>query len=472
MWKLPLLFLCFSQISQISSQNETGIELTFKLLAQGEQNIKLTNKTDVVLVFGGSGSGKSTFIQWMTGNTNLLSKETFPASGEYLIEDKNDRIGSSKFSKTLFPELVVDEITGIAYYDFAGFKDTRSPSHDIAASFFMKSVLDHVKNVKMLFLTSYFTVQEGMDRSGFPGLLKNINNLIGDIDKFNNSFALVVSKVDNTYVQQGNTLVLKPDSTVIAGIADYLRKVRKDFEEDLKNPDISDKKWKFSRNAIKIVDILLTEEKGEYPRIKLLRKPNKEGPLNENELLAKGKVMMQQMISENLRFTHTDPSDFGFTISDNSKLQINDWVAEINDQVTAIIGGIVNAIKKHLESFVEPMRVEIDANDLDALNQTAPLEFLTQGQKILTDAVDYFSHLSGLNGMGERLATYLSKLGVDVPESMVKDLSKLSKYFEFFQLFREDPLQVSSMAWKSSFQSLLTYLTGSKQALFCRVATL
>lgn len=65
------------------------------------------------MVFGATGSGKSTFIQWIASdNKNLISKETFPDSGEYLIEDTNNKIGSSMVSKTLFPELVIDVETG------------------------------------------------------------------------------------------------------------------------------------------------------------------------------------------------------------------------------------------------------------------------------------------------------------------------------------------------------------------------
>lgn len=461
------IYLCFSQIAQILCQNKTAIQSTFELLEQGQNQTKLTNETDLVLVFGATGSGKSTFIQWIAGdNTKLISKETITDSDEYLIEDMDDRIGSSKFSKTLFPELVVDELTGTTFYDFPGFSDTRSASHDIVASFFMKSVMDHVKNVKMLFLTSYSTVREGMDRVGFPGLLQNIDDMIGDIEKFKNSIALVVSKVDNIYIKNGKMLM--PDSTVVKGIAGYLLKITTDFETDLRNPDISDKKRKLSEKAIKIINILLTQEGGKYTRIILFRRPNEAGPLSEIELLVEGKVIVHQMVSKNLQFTHTDPNDFGFTISDTSKLEIHKVENEINDQITAIIERIVSDIQYRLKSFVAPVREKIDVSNLEALSLDEAIEFsiiTSSAQVILFDVVTYFTHLRAIGGMGEKLTTYLFKLGVEVPGSMKENMSKFSKYFEFLQHFSEKPLLVQSLSWTTSFKSALTYLTESDQSI-------
>lgn len=323
MRKLMLLLslLCFSIFSQVSCQNDTEVRETLELLEEGRKTIELTNDTDVVLVFGASGSGKSTTIQWMTGDNNkLVAKEIQPGSGIYIIEDKNDRIGSSSVSKTLYPELVSDTATGTSFYDFPGFSDTRSPSYDIAASFFMKHVMDNVKNVKMLFLTSYYTVQKRNDRSVFPGLLKNIDDLIADLDKFSNSMALVVSKVENIFIKEQGKIVLKSDSSVIEEIASYLHELKEDYQNDLHRSEISDKRRNFCTNAIKIISIFLTKENGEYTRIKLFRRPDEEGPLSNNPLLTAEKTALQKMISESLRFTNTGPNDFRFTISDNSKL--------------------------------------------------------------------------------------------------------------------------------------------------------
>lgn len=371
---LLFFYLCFSQNSQIFCENKTEVQTTFELLERGRKQIKFPDENDVVVVFGATGSGKSTFIEWITGdNKNLISEEIRSGSYEYLIREANDRISSSTVSKTLFPELVVEHSTGAQFYDFPGFSDTRSSSHDIAASFFIKSVMDRVENVKILLMTSYHTVQEGVDRAAFPKLLKNVNDMIGDVDKFNNSIALVVSKVNNDYIRQGRTQILKPDSSVIAGIANFLLAVKKDYEADLTRSDI--RKQRLSTNALKIIKILLTQKNGEYTRIILFRRPDEDGPLSEIALLKEGKVVAQQVISRELHFTKTDPNDFGVTISDESKLEINSLVSAINDQVTDSVAAIAEKIKENLKSFIEPVHKKIETKNIESLSSTEAKEF-------------------------------------------------------------------------------------------------
>lgn len=352
--------LCFSTVLKVSCQNGTEIQRTFELLEEGRKLIQITNNTNVVLVMGVSGAGKSTFSQWIAGEDDkLISVETRPGSGKYLIRDENNKIGLSTVSKTLFPELHTDEATETTFYDFPGFSDTRNPSYDIAASYFIKHVLERVRNVKIIFLTSFYSVEMGADRFVFPGLLKNINELIKNIDKFRDSIALVVSKVDNIHTE---------DSSIIEDIASCLEEFNKDFRNDLKRSDISVKKRKFIVNAMKIIKIFLTKENGEYSRIKLFRKPNAQGPLSENEILTDEKLAVQKLLSGNLRHTSIKHNDFGFTISDDSKLEIINLAAVINDQITDSINQIATTVKKHLTSFVEPVRGKIDVENLGTLS--------------------------------------------------------------------------------------------------------
>lgn len=476
-----LLFscLCFAKLPRILCQNETEIR-TFELLEEGKKTIELTNQTYVVLFLGPTGSGKSTTIQWITGdNTKLISVETRNGSGIYIIEDTNGRIGSSSVSKTLYPELVIDVEKGTAFYDLPGFSDTRSPSYDIAASFFMKSVMDHVKNVKMIFLTSYYSVQKGVDRTIFPGLLKNIDDLVKDLDKYSNSMALVVTKVDNTPVRVRGKWVLKSDNVVIQEIADYLLELTEDYQKDMQRPDINDKRRSFCANAIKIVKIFLTKENGQFSRIKLFRRPDEAGPLSENELLVEEKLQMQKMISDNLLSTKTGPGDFGFTISDNSKLGINSLATMIDEKISSIVSKVGENIKEHFVHFVvEPVRTMISDNNVEALSLSEALEFpleVDRYSKTLFEAVQYITRLKKITGLGEKIGEYLLELRVEtyLSSNMIEEIiKKFSEYFEFFQLFCEDSLPISALAWAQSFQSPLSYLTASKQFVMDKATSL
>src|SRR5277367_2861361 len=121
------------RISNSTSDNPQ-IRKTFQLLNDGDERIELYDRyKNVTLILGNTGSGKTTFIQWIAGdNDKLIAKEVAEGTGEFIIEDGN-RIGTVTIkSKTIFPELVVDPKTDAAYYDCPGFSDTRSTSNDIA----------------------------------------------------------------------------------------------------------------------------------------------------------------------------------------------------------------------------------------------------------------------------------------------------------------------------------------------------
>src|SRR5277367_653677 len=220
------------RISNSTSDNPQ-IRKTFQLLNDGDERIELYDRhKNVTLILGNTGSGKTTFIQWIAGdNDKLIAKEV--AQGEYIIEDGN-RIGTATIkSKTIFPELVLDQNTGAAYYDCPGFSDTRSTSNDIATSYFIKKVADHAENLRMVFVVSYPSVRKGVDRLDFMKLLRHSTDFIRDVDKFKTSIAMVVSKVENRNVKIGKNYSLVSDENVIVGIAGFLQDVRQGLAERL-----------------------------------------------------------------------------------------------------------------------------------------------------------------------------------------------------------------------------------------------
>ncbi|GIY00530.1 uncharacterized protein CEXT_769441 [Caerostris extrusa] len=316
-----------------TNDGDTEIKAIFDLLENGEKEIKLSDKyKDVVLVLGNTGSGKSTFTQWLAGdNTKLISKEI--NEGEFIIED-NNRIGDSTLkSKTIFPELVVDEKTSTAYYDCPGFSDTRSSSNDIVTTYFIKKVLDHAESVKLVFVISYPSVRKGVDRQDFTNLLRHVSDLVKDIDKFKTSIALVATKVDNRYVKRGKSLVLVDDGKVIEGIAGFLQEAREYLVETSKNPQVSSKETKFYEKAMKFVDVLLIKKDIRYSKIGIFRRPDEPGPLSNITLLQEGKELVGNIIHEDLKFTEKDSNDFGYTISEKSKNDVHNLVEEINQNV-------------------------------------------------------------------------------------------------------------------------------------------
>lgn len=233
-----LMFLCSLQ----ATSNISEVDNTLKLLKEGDEKIILKNQyKSISLVIGNTGAGKSTFLQWIAGDDNkLIAREIGNETGEFIIEDGNIRIGNSTItSKTTFPELVVDYKTKAAYYDCPGFSDTRSVSHDIAGTYFLKKLTDHAERFKIIMTVGYPSVREGVDRQDIMKLMKHTTEFIKNIEKFQNSIALMVTKVDNNgyYNKKLNKFIFTSDEKIIGNIALFLKHCCKRFTRKIKKSE-------------------------------------------------------------------------------------------------------------------------------------------------------------------------------------------------------------------------------------------
>lgn len=160
--------------------NNAEIEDIFKVLREGEERIALSESKNAILVLGNTGAGKSTLALFLT-EVELVSIRG--NGGTYLIKDMNEKISSESTikSKTVFPELMVDNKTNTALYDCPGFSDTRSTSYDIAATYFIKKIADHLESVKIIFVVSHTSLIKANDRHDFMRLAKHVTNLVKNI---------------------------------------------------------------------------------------------------------------------------------------------------------------------------------------------------------------------------------------------------------------------------------------------------
>ncbi|GBO10552.1 hypothetical protein AVEN_71486-1 [Araneus ventricosus] len=462
----------------VSAQNadeEKGDQLmksTFDLLERGEKEIILDNKhRDVILILGNTGSGKSTFTQWVAGdNTKMISKETEEGTGEYIIEDHN-RIGNTTLkSKTIFPELVVDAKTNAAYYDFPGFSDTQGTSHDIATTYFIKKVVDYSESVKMVFTISHPSVRKGVDRQDFMKLMRHATDLVRDIKKFKKSIAIVATKVDNQYIKQDKNFILVEDDKVTAAIAHFLEEAKLYLEDNSKLPNVSKKENRFYENAIKFVEVLLEKEGEKYTRIGIFRRPDMPGPVSDIPLLQEGKRDIERIVYETLNFTARNNEDFGYTVSEETKNDINEIIEEINKNLWSSLSDIAGNIREYYRNLAEQVRDKINLFVSDAnavhVNFSEAEAFrnkFNSGYHMTSEVINKMNNLKNPEKLAVVINSTISNLDIDVSEDNILYIANQGKYFSFFQTVSDKVL--STKPWYQLFKDVETFLFSSETVI-------
>lgn len=460
------------------SEGNVQIKSTFELLARGEKEIRLTKEyRDLVLVLGNTGSGKSTFTQWIAGdNDKLIAVEVKEGTGEYIIVDSN-RIGNSTiFSKTTFPELVIDTQTKTAFYDCPGFSDTRSTSNDIAATYFIKRLVDHAKSVKLIFIVSYPSVRKGVDRQEFMKFVKHATDFLKDIEKFQNSIALIISKVDNHFIKQGKSYILVPDDKVVEAIGDFLQDIKQDLNGSLKQPDISIAEQKFYIKAIKLIDVFLVKKQNKYMKIGIFRRPDEGGPLSKIDLLQEGKVYVKNIINWQLNFTPKVNDDFGYTLSEKSKNDIHDLVEEINKNVWTNGQSITEMVYEYFHGLVEQLKDKIKScvtsKSIVELNQQEAHNFsstFSSGYEAISSLVSNIQNLNNMEELAVKMNSSITSLGIMLPDNYISNIANQGKYFNFLKLVTDKELK--TRPWGELFKDLLMYFSESRNSIQYDVET-
>ncbi|XP_014270226.1 uncharacterized protein [Halyomorpha halys] len=418
--------------------NSTLIKNIHYFLQNGDKEIKYSPNKDIVLLLGNTGSGKSTLTQYISGNAHTLwSQEVEEGSGQFVIIDKKNKISSNStlVSQTIYPDLIEDAKSKILYYDCPGFSDTRSAAHEIAATYFIKKVIDSARSVKMVFVVSHNSVTKGEDRQHFILMLQHATDFVKQIEKFKNSIALVVTKIENRYV--GNKIV--SDEKVIKAIGNYLEQAKLDIGQHPEMVTSPGQSSETKEKVLSLLDIFLSrQEKEQYTRIGIFRKPNEPGLISEIELMKEGKIPLENLINKNIRFAEAGDKDFGYTVSAKSKVHISALAEEINK---TIVKELLN-IGKEIEEYCIAQE-----------EKTSDLEYMsTKFQKLQ----ESFSKVQ-VNAVKDTITPekFISEIDVNIkyfeisiPDHHIKTVQREGDYINFLNI-------ISNQSIKSHKSSLL-----------------
>ncbi|XP_018020421.2 uncharacterized protein LOC108676795, partial [Hyalella azteca] len=459
-------------ILEPTSTNNSVISRTFHLLDEGEEKIQLSERyKNITLILGNTGAGKSTFVQWIAGDNNkLIAKEVWAGTGQYLIEDGN-RIGNSTLkSKTIFPELVVHSVTDTAFYDCPGFSDTRSSSMEIAITYFIKKVADYAERVKLIFVVNHSSVEKGVDRQDFLKLIRHATDFIQDIDRYRRSIAIMVTKVDNIYNKVGrNNFHLVSDGDVIKAIGSFLEEVQQELVERLGGVGVPDEQKIFYTQALKFVNTLLIKDGEQFLRIGIFRRPDEPGPLSNITLLQEGKRHIERIVNENLGFTATHDDDFGYTISDTSKVAVGALAVGINDNVSSYLLTIAARMQEHYNHSVLEMRSKLlsmsniaAAVDADPVEAGIFIDSFNLGYTVTTNLMEEVANIT-TDQLAEKINKSLTILSIGGCDEAMLRIEQQGKYFAFLQVMSDSAL--GSRAWGDLLQPIAQYLSNSRREI-------
>mgnify|MGYP004730382853 CR=1 FL=1 len=224
---------------------------------EASKRIIYNGNTKAVFYMGNTGAGKTTVTQLLHGDLKNLRSVTVELY-EYLISDSNNKISSpeSIISKTFVPELL-QCLEQVSYYDCPGFCDNRSSLHDIAATYFIKKVMTHFDHVKFVFTISYPSLRPGVNRDDFLKLLGNVVTMNKNIQKFDKSIGLIITKVDNHPNKVGD---IKGDDDILSSATAFMNNVKMELESKVLKGKNQCKEY--YSNAIALIDILARKGKG------------------------------------------------------------------------------------------------------------------------------------------------------------------------------------------------------------------
>jgi energy-coupling factor transporter ATP-binding protein EcfA2 len=327
---------------------EDQLKETFELLDQYNGNeIDYKIGENVILLIGITGSGKSTVAQFLNNNENLTAVKR---NGAYLFVDGNKISDSTTISKTLIPELIPVIGTDFVVADCPGFSDTRSVSHDIAATIFTNRLLKQVKNVKIVLVISHHALMQGIDRVAFTDTLGHIVEFIKNVPKYQQSIGLIVTKVENQMREnedeEGNiTYTLIPDYEMKENIIGFLQNVKNELQMD-ENIARQQKK-------IELIDIILSKTLKNSSKIEIFRKPVKVGAVTVNKLFQMEKAAIQKLLFEEMIYTEANQTDFGISVSADSKVVTGVMTASVKEQLKKTFNQVCDSMLYEFKTITE-----------------------------------------------------------------------------------------------------------------------
>lgn len=338
------LTLC-ADTNNTNSSIEDALNFVNKLLNE----LNTTRVSNVILVIGNTGSGKSTLTHYLTGDSSKMFsiKPSNPNLPNYEIRDEldpdRDRITYATESRTLIPQMYTDE-NQIVWCDTPGFGDTRNKTVEIATMLSIKSVIENAANIKIVLVVAYDSVSQS-NRDDFDNLLSRSTELMQNIDHFRNSVSLIVSKAPPSYVI-GRNIIDMLEENVKNSTVQFINEHR----SFLNKKGLNDNKIK---NKIQLIDALLANQSNDCPKISVFWRPDDVGPFDQLPRMINGRRLIRESILTHNAYSDVNLTDFGFPLTPEAQNTVRDMVDHIIDALSTIPRKIIYKLLIEIQKQIE-----------------------------------------------------------------------------------------------------------------------
>ncbi|XP_031633908.1 uncharacterized protein LOC116347463 [Contarinia nasturtii] len=405
-------------------------------LDKAVEQLKIKNNPNIILVIGNTGSGISTLVHYAAGDYSKLSsvESRNPNDFNFEIKDeldpKNSTIISSTVSRTLIPEMVIDDDENV-WYDCPGFTDTRNETVEITNAALIKRVIESASNIKIVMIVQYESVIKGHDRTDFDNFLKYTTQLIKRVGHFRDSLSLVVTKAPSYNVINRHIVDISEEN-VQNTTAEFL------LAHKLVLYDKS-----ILAERVLLIDALLKKSEGSYPKISVFWKPDEAGKLNEIDKFVKSRARIRESILNNTIYAPIQAKDFGFPLSTEAQLYIKKMVEQAKDSLLLQLQNINNRVQSEVNRGIQPLH-----------DYKRMLEIVHVGQSKL----EYYKQMDAINfkNLTKLFRELIKEIGLQsIDEQELRQIERDENNLNWLKSFVDDANIMISHANSIDYKSLL-----------------
>lgn len=421
-----------------STERESEVLSILDYVKEQDENFHVGSQKNVIMVFGAAGSGKSTLTSLITD----ADLESVAIKNGFRIIDRDNNIDNLDNENTptaVIPNVMTDEQNGVTFYDCPPINGFNDVNKELAGTFAIRKLLNFAESIKFLFAMSMNPNHNSHD---ILNLVQFATGLIKDIEKYCDAIALVVTNVPNKSMEGDD----QDDGMEIESIAELVRQTKNDLVKRAQFETISSDEKQAIDRQILFLDILLTKNLNEYPKIGMLRSATHAGPLTEMPLIQREKSIISNIVNKNLRFVYKEDTDFGYVISAKSKGYVDDIVKVLNGKLVAEFDVINSDIRRFL--------LQKEKHTSNSLNESiAAVSLIDQklSQIISTEPIQF----------AMQLTSFVDTLAVSLSSRNFNKFLDWIKFADFVQLFGKNELQIP-MQISSKIDTQREYLRDSQ----------